>query len=540
MGWGKAGKGERVQEIVEVSDWDLGRLIGKGGTILRELQTGTGCHIDVPREWASENETQLRSVAISGTHEQVSRARQAVDGVLMGETPKDILAQIDGAAILKNLDPASIAHLQKHSRCLEMQHDIALDFDVSSVRIWSNSGDAAAAMKGRCALEETIEEITTMCTESVSVPSDLIAVIINDSTLRQIQVQSGLTATVAKSDSGSAIRLTGLAGAVEEAKALIENLSTGKGSEFVSLGPGLLTRVTRQMAVNLERDLDHLRQNSGAIIEIQWDLNRLHINGPPDAAVFAKGELLQILCFYFPQECATVSVPLEAIGYIAGEDDRELFKLQSSAVVMSLDRDAGVMWLSGDAKVLDNVRSRLLGSLQRWQRCFAKLTAQHQWQCWAIIGKGGERIRTLQEKTGAQINVDGDRKEITITGSEEAVQQAKHEVELLLQAQGASNDSCRKSAGHSNNSSYSKSAQHDSGDGWRESESVGGLETGHNVWSESAAAAQLDENDEQNLCWSFKNGYCKRGDQCSWSHQLGTVGRGGHGCSRGRGRGSRW
>eukprot|EP00913_Durusdinium_trenchii_P017229 g16201.t1 len=45
----------------------------------------------------------LRKVIIQGTKEQIARCKEAINGVLMGEEPKDVLAQLDGAVLIKML-----------------------------------------------------------------------------------------------------------------------------------------------------------------------------------------------------------------------------------------------------------------------------------------------------------------------------------------------------------------------------------------------------------------------------------------------------
>ena len=50
-------------------------------------------------------------------------------------------------------------------------------------------------------------------------------------------------------------------------------------------------------------------------------------------------EVMKILQFYFPGQCLSIYFDLEAVDYVAGEDDRTLMRLQSmGGGHVSLDR----------------------------------------------------------------------------------------------------------------------------------------------------------------------------------------------------------
>merc|ERR1719282_913613 len=204
-----------------------------------------------------------------------------------------------------------------------------------------------------------MQDITTVDTCTVSVPAHLVNQVINDSALRQLQDQTGLTANVCKNDEGTGIRLTGLAGAIEEAKQLIERRNQGEGAEFLSLMPGLFSRMPPHKWKTFQDDLQTLTQNSGAIIDIAQGSNRADFQGGPAEVKHAKMELQKILNFYFPQECDVIDLPPESVDWIAGEDDRELMRLQSGGAVVSLDRGAASMWLCGNPRSVEMMRNRI-------------------------------------------------------------------------------------------------------------------------------------------------------------------------------------
>ena len=54
---------------------------------------------------------------------------------------KDILAEIDGAVLLKNVDGMSMGWLARKKEELEEKYKVSLDLDARSARIWSKNGD---------------------------------------------------------------------------------------------------------------------------------------------------------------------------------------------------------------------------------------------------------------------------------------------------------------------------------------------------------------------------------------------------------------
>jgi len=431
-GGGGGGYG-RVEDFEDVDDRDIGKIIGKGGCNIKDLQAGTGCRIITPDRNESGSDPSMRQVKIQGpTKEAVARCKKAISGVLMGDEPRDALAEIDGAVIMKNVDPMSMGHLAKIKDKLEGDLKITLNLDARSVRIWAKDGDRQSALDAKEAIEEELEDITSVDTLTVQVPGDVVNQVINDSALRQLQDQTGLTANVCKNDKGTGIRLTGLAGAIQEAKLLIERRAQGEGAEFLSLMPGLFSKMSHKMWDDFQRDLGFMQQSTGAQVNILDGSNRVDFAGGPDEVRRAKSELQDVLKFYFPQECEVIHLPPESVDWIAGEDDRELMRLQSAGAVVSLDRSMATMWCCGNPRSVEQVRNRIRNSLNRWERERVCITLQSKSQALAVIGSGGSTIRELQSSTQTRIAVDTDNLTIVIAGREESVRDAKARVMALI------------------------------------------------------------------------------------------------------------
>ncbi|CAJ1373943.1 unnamed protein product [Effrenium voratum] len=434
-GYGGYGLGGESEEM-EVDDRDIGRIIGRGGCNIKDLQEGTRCKIITPTKRDDNDDPTLRKVVIQGTKEQIARCKEAINGVLMGEEPKDVLAQLDGAVLIKNVEPMSMGHLAKIKSRIETELNVRIELDARSARIWSKDNDRDKAMDAKEKIEEEMEDITTVDSLTVNVPANIVNQVINDSALRQLQDQTGLTANVCKNDQGTGIRLTGLSGAIQEAKGLIERRSSGEGAEFLALMPGLFQKLAPKKYADFQRDLGFLMQNSGAQVTIAEGSNRADFRGGPEEVRHAKSELQKILHFYFEQECDTIDLPPESVNWVAGDDDRELMRLQSAGAVIALDRSAATLWMCGNPRSVEQVRNRIRNSLQRWDREHAVIHLQSRQSAWAIIGSGGSTIRELQSSTQARIDVDADNQRVTISGREESVREAKGRIMEIIGSRG--------------------------------------------------------------------------------------------------------
>ncbi|CAJ1432132.1 unnamed protein product, partial [Effrenium voratum] len=68
-GYGLGGESEEM----EVDDRDIGRIIGRGGCNIKDLQEGTRCKIITPTKRDDNDDPTLRKVVIQGTKEQIAR-----------------------------------------------------------------------------------------------------------------------------------------------------------------------------------------------------------------------------------------------------------------------------------------------------------------------------------------------------------------------------------------------------------------------------------------------------------------------------------
>ncbi|ERT03427.1 hypothetical protein HMPREF1624_01742 [Sporothrix schenckii ATCC 58251] len=76
-GYGGGGGGDRINDSMFVPAEAVGMIIGKGGETIREMQSSTGCKINVSQTpGANENE---REIGLIGTQEAIERAKIAIE-----------------------------------------------------------------------------------------------------------------------------------------------------------------------------------------------------------------------------------------------------------------------------------------------------------------------------------------------------------------------------------------------------------------------------------------------------------------------------
>ncbi|RPB12974.1 hypothetical protein P167DRAFT_139858 [Morchella conica CCBAS932] len=76
-GGGGGGADGRITETIKVPIDAVGMIIGKGGETIKEMQSSTGCRINVSSQ-CNPNDPE-REIALAGTRDAINRARQAIE-----------------------------------------------------------------------------------------------------------------------------------------------------------------------------------------------------------------------------------------------------------------------------------------------------------------------------------------------------------------------------------------------------------------------------------------------------------------------------
>eukprot|EP00392_Amoebophrya_sp_AT5.2_P004497 g4505.t1 len=505
----------------EVSSREVGRIIGTKGCNIRTLELGSQCRIKTPgkkpeagaqnnfgqapqnSEYNDDPDKDMVTIRITGGNEKLrARCKEAIDAVLMGSDPGDVFAELDGAGLIRNLDPVVLNYLGKEKARFEEELGVRLELEAKSLRIWDKSvfmlsgGDqggsssSSAGKKGRgrglgnknksansaggkakanadgntsyrnggdstappsktvedakAAIQEAIDELQTSDTVVVRVPAQRVNQIINHSSLRQLQDSSHIQCMVTKDDEGTGIRLIGLRGAIEEGRTCIEKLMQGEGADFLALYPGLLANMGKQMERDFKRDVHSLAGYCKVAVSVEP--SRVNFaEADEDSVEYAKAETMKILQYYFPQCCARLDIEYDSVDYVAGEEDRNLMRLQQMGATVTLDRNHAYVWVTAQhGRNVDAVRKRIDDLQTSWKELFQVIKVRHQGDFGRLFSQHGNSVRGIQSETGTKVDVDRNRMEIRITGHAKAsVESAKQQLLVKMQYDGNSMGSGR-------------------------------------------------------------------------------------------------
>jgi len=226
-------------EYVDVPNDHVGRVIGKGGSTIRNMQDLSGAHIDVPPECAPG--TQVRKVEITGNPKQLAYCRNLIlqkcnpedqgtiplplDGSTVNKSiriPDSMVGKIigKGGTTIRQLQEMSKAHVDVAKACNPGEVDrvvvltgepaqvdhceqlIKLKLDGGELPPMQGGMDAMGGMAGMLAFGGGQSATPTMSGSDmkIEIPNEMVGRIIGKggSTIKEIQEQSGAHMDVAK------------------------------------------------------------------------------------------------------------------------------------------------------------------------------------------------------------------------------------------------------------------------------------------------------------------------------------------------------
>lgn len=139
---------------------DVGRIIGTKGVNIRALEAGSGCRIRTPNRDSDDKYIRITG----GTAAQRQRCKDAIDGVLMGEDPINVFAEMDGGKVLKNMDPTTINFIGAKKMEFENKFQVKLVLEARSVIIWAMAATEAPEEIVRMAKDGIQDEIDDLQT----------------------------------------------------------------------------------------------------------------------------------------------------------------------------------------------------------------------------------------------------------------------------------------------------------------------------------------------------------------------------------------
>eukprot|EP01053_Blabericola_migrator_P002245 Blabericola_migrator_1__2244@NODE_161_length_12469_cov_104_373811_g141_i0_p3_GENE_NODE_161_length_12469_cov_104_373811_g141_i0NODE_161_length_12469_cov_104_373811_g141_i0_p3_ORF_typecomplete_len491_score55_09KH_1/PF00013_29/4_6e12KH_1/PF00013_29/5_9KH_1/PF00013_29/79KH_1/PF00013_29/1_1e09SLS/PF14611_6/2_7e09SLS/PF14611_6/26SLS/PF14611_6/0_92KH_2/PF07650_17/8_1e05KH_2/PF07650_17/0_044KH_4/PF13083_6/0_014KH_4/PF13083_6/1_2e03KH_4/PF13083_6/7_4e03KH_4/PF13083_6/4MOEP19/PF16005_5/0_00045MOEP19/PF160 len=388
----------RVQDqtAVDIQPDDVGMIIGKGGARIREMEQQCQVRLRVNKN----------QVLISGSPANVANAKKVIQRLVGG----------GGICIMKDLDEKSIHSLlsaQEYLDALQNEYDCYIIVDQRNVTIESRGEVEQDAEAVRDLLELKLHELTELTSASIAVwDSALLPEIFNDPALAVLKDRTNLQVEVTKDDSGTGISLNGSRAAVAEAQDIIQAILAGEGRQALLLVlQGFLMDLDDRLMLDLQADIrDHVERPYEVEVRYTINGNRFELVGDFDDTERLKGAvrvLQEILIYYFPENCGLFFVhPIEALDWICGRDDNQLIRLQGRDCVMTADKHQGIIWVCASERQLPHVMGRLDKSLTEWCSTNCIIPLENPKVAGWIIGPRGERLKQLQNDTGATISCD--------------------------------------------------------------------------------------------------------------------------------------
>jgi far upstream element-binding protein len=238
---------QMVSETFDVPGAMVGKLIGKGGETIRNLQLSTDTRIQVDHTGEGPN----KRITISGyTQDHVQRAKDAVmaldveEAQRIVECPPNLVGRIigRGGETIRALQSASEAHItvnqdfppDQNRQVVIQGGDQSIERAVLMVNelIHGEPGSAQAVIQRICQAHGIGKS------EVMTAPKMIIGRIIGrgGETIKQIQKTSGATVQIEQSGDPCKLSLAGQPAAVEQAKAFITEIMNG-GDPF---GTGMM------------------------------------------------------------------------------------------------------------------------------------------------------------------------------------------------------------------------------------------------------------------------------------------------------------
>ncbi|XP_063431590.1 ATP-dependent RNA helicase glh-1-like isoform X3 [Mytilus trossulus] len=446
-GFGRSNdSGQSDSSTIRVDSSKIGRVIGKGGSKIRELQDETGAQINISKD---DDGSGQKEIQLEGSPDAVAKAKEMINE----------LTQDDGGGFGRREDS---------NRGFGGREDSNRGFGSGGGGFGSGGGSNGGGF-GRSNDRGPSDSST------IRVDSSKIGRVIGKggSKIRELQDETGAQINISKDDDGSGqkeIQLEGSPDAVAKAKEMINELTqddgggfgrredsnrgfggredsnrgfgsggggfgSGGGSNGGGFGRSNDSGPSDSSTIRVDSSkigrvigkggskIRELQDETGAQINISKDddgsgQKEIQLEGSPDAVAKAKemiNELTQDDGGGFGRREDSNR------GFGGREDSNRGFGSGGGGFGSGGGSNGGGFGRSNDSGQSDSSTIRIDSSM-----------------IGRVIGKGGSKIRELQDETGATINISKDddgsgEKEIQLEGSPDAVAKAKEMINELTQ-----------------------------------------------------------------------------------------------------------
>lgn len=435
-------EGDEAPQSVQVPAKAVGMVIGAAGSVLKKLQTSTGCKIEIPGAGRKGgiSEDELVTIQLSGVDAQRRVASAAILDIANGGDPDDHAGKAQGAMVIRHgLEgferPSWVAWRLVPT---EKEHGVKAEMGKSAVRFWArgrraltgaDSAALRAAAEAAIALARELLEITV----EARLEFDAENAVPFDAAVYPLVCQHGVLVRVQRPEAGVVpITVVGPADAARETAAMLEaRYVKGKSTASVLQVPGQIQSMEDQMAGDFERDLKALEDD--AKVKVTKSSTILWIVGANEEGVNeARHILREMLAFYFPDEFLLVKdIKRGAIERL--HEDEEMRVLTSKpGCAVAFDRFEGTVWICGSASRAA-VKARIDAVVAKW--------SEENWEhdlpdfgsaMWLLGPRGtGDFLHRMSRDSGAKMKVDPNHLKVYAEGTPRQVAEAKR---LVMEA----------------------------------------------------------------------------------------------------------
>lgn len=381
--------------------------------------------------------TKYNTISISGKEEDVQKTKKLIEEKLEGKVMlnMNLDEQLKGIVIGKG-----------GSKLKEFQTEYNVSInsrDKGTLLIWGKDEDCKKAKDG---IDVYVKETVKIEKEiSVNQKNIIPFVIDNFAILKKIQDETGVHIQLPRKEemqisSNMKIVVRGNYRQAQEGYEYVMDVINNRKRYRLEL--------TLEQIEKLEKggfNVDRVRKETGCRIDFNKENATCIIIGTEQNLAKAKGKILNMLFFYYPDAFFTYKINDVYKYYILQNElpflTHESKKLdefaEKTGAKLELDVINHNIWCSGTPEQINEVKGQITDFISELRKRNAVVYVE-QSVIPIIIGKKGAKIIKLREESGANISINNDNK-IFINGDEDKVLKAKELIETLVTETGKLN-----------------------------------------------------------------------------------------------------
>eukprot|EP00931_Biecheleriopsis_adriatica_P063129 TRINITY_DN38195_c0_g1_i1.p1 TRINITY_DN38195_c0_g1~~TRINITY_DN38195_c0_g1_i1.p1 ORF type:complete len:913 (+),score=214.25 TRINITY_DN38195_c0_g1_i1:37-2775(+) len=386
----------KVDEKMSVPEKSIGRIIGKGGETIQQLQRDSGVKIDVIKDNPSAN------VHLHGRSRNIERAKQLIMDLLDRSEPDVLPVENADAGKVEDsmtVPPAKVGKIigRGGETIMQLQQEsgarLRVDKNESAIRL-SGSADAVAAAKQLIqeVIDHVDEEREEKTRDAMEVPPAMVGRIIGKrgETIMQLQKEAGCKIQISKGD--NLIRMVGTEAAVAQARQLITEVmeraetqqaqeaeQPGKRDEKIEVPESMMGRIIGKGGEKIME----LQRKTGAKIDVKRQLPGIvRIIGASEAVEYAKLLVSEVIEDAekegnpaadeqeedeLPAE-KSVEISSAVVENVVGDDGEKLKKLEEEVkaqITVSTADDVVTLNIRGSSKSVKQAQKRIFETIRQ-------------------------------------------------------------------------------------------------------------------------------------------------------------------------------